>query len=96
MVQNWQAAVNSPTYDAHVTAIGTNGWKTATVAKQGNFSTGFTAGAANQATASGKLYNAMTNVVGSLPPRGTYEQNKARATSVMDQLHALKGQLGAK
>ena len=95
MVQNWQTAVNSPHYDAHVTAVGTAGWKSATVAKAGNFSTGFAAGAAKQQIAAGKLFNAMQNVVGSLPPRGTYEQNKARATSVMDQLHSLKGTLGA-
>ena len=27
--------------------------------------------------------------------RGTFEQNKLRATAVMDSLHALKGSLGA-
>lgn len=96
MVQNWQAAVNSPTYDAHVGAIGNGGWKTATLAKAGNFSTGFTAGAPKQQVAAGKLYNAMQNITASLTPRGTYEQNKVRANSVMDQLHALKGTLGAK
>ena len=95
MVANWQTAVNSPIYDQHVNAIGTGGWKAATIAKSGNFSTGFSAGAQRQAVAAGKLFNAMQNVVGSLPPRGSYEQNKARATSVMDQLHALKGTLGA-
>lgn len=95
MIANWQTAVNSPMYDNHVNAIGTAGWKQATVAKQGNYSTGFAAGASKQAVAAGKLFNAMQNVVGSLPPRGSYEQNKARATSVMDQLHALKGTLGA-
>ena len=95
MVQNWQVAVQSPNYDAHVNAVGTNGWKQATIAKAGNFSTGFAAGASKQAAAAGKLYNAMSNIVGSLPPRGTYEQNKVRATSVMDQLHSLKGTLGA-
>lgn len=96
MVQNWQTAVQSPTYDQHVTAVGNNGWKSATVAKAGNFSMGFSAGASKQAVAAGKLFNAMTNIVGSLPPRGTYEQNKLRSTSVMDQLHSLKGSLGAK
>lgn len=96
MVQNWQTAVNSPIYDSHVNTIGTGGWKTATVAKAGNFSTGFSAGAQKQAAAAGKLYNAMSTIVGSLPPRGTYEQNVTRATSVMSQLHALKGSLGAK
>lgn len=95
MIANWQTAVNSPHFDNAVNAVGTTGWKAATVAKAGNFSTGFTAGAQKQAVAAGKLFNAMQNVVGSLPPRGSYEQNKARATSVMDQLHALKGTLGA-
>ena len=95
MATNWNAAINSPMYDNAVNAVGDAGWKSATVAKQGNYSTGFAAGAPKQAIAAGKLYNAMQNIVGSLPPRGDYTQNKARALSVMDQLHALRGTLGA-
>ena len=82
----WQAGIN---------AAGTSGWKSATVAKSANYSTGFTAGAAEQQAAITKIMNALQGIVPALPPRGTYVQNKARATALMDSLHALKGQLGA-
>ena len=42
-----------------------------------------------------KILSAEGNIVPSLPARGTYEQNKVRATTLMDALHALKGTLGA-
>lgn len=83
---SWQAGIN---------AAGTAGWKNATVAKVANYSTGFTAGAAEQAQAITKIMNALGGIVPALPARGTYAQNKARATALMDALHALKGTLGA-
>jgi hypothetical protein len=83
---SWQAGVN---------AAGTNGWKSATIAKTANYSTGFTAGAAEQSQAIGKIMNALGGIVPALPPRGSYSQNKARANALMDALHALKGTLGA-
>jgi hypothetical protein len=95
MQTNLNAAITSGRWAAGVTNRGTAGWKSATVAKIGNYSTGFTAGASRQASAIAKILQAEANIVGSLPPRGTYEQNKARSTTVMDSLHALKGQLGA-
>ena len=39
--------------------------------------------------------NALGNIVPNLPPRGTFDQNKLRATTLMDALHAQKGQLSA-
>lgn len=95
MQANLNAAITSGRWATGVNNRGTQGWKSATVAKIGNYSTGFTAGAARQASAIQKILQAEANIVGSLPPRGTYEQNKARSTTVMDGLHALKGQLGA-
>jgi hypothetical protein len=95
MSANWQNAVNSGVWARGVQAVGTNGWKTRTVDKLANYGVGFTAGAQRQATAIAKIINAEQNIVNSLPPRGTYEQNKARATAVMDGLHALRGTLGA-
>lgn len=83
---SWQAGIN---------AAGTSGWKNATVAKAANYSTGFTAGAQEQQQAITKIMNALGGIVPALPPRGTYSQNKARATALMDALHALKGTLGA-
>jgi len=95
MLANLNAAVNRGDWAAGVNQVGTQGWKSRTVAKISNYSTGFTAGAQRQATAIQKIIQAEATIVNGLPPRGTYEQNKARATSVMDQLHALKGTLGA-
>lgn len=95
MSNNWNAAVANGSWANGVNRIGTQGWKAATVSKAANFSTGFQAGAAKQAAAIAKILAAEANIVGSLPPRGDYNANKARATAVMDGLHALKGTLGA-
>lgn len=95
MQNNWTQAVTSGRWAQGVNNTGTNGWKSATVAKISNYSTGFQAGAQRQAAAMSKIIQAEANIVGSLPPRGDYTQNKARATAVMDGLHALKGTLGA-
>lgn len=95
MQANLNNAINNGSWAAGVNRVGTQGWKQATQDKGGNFSTGFTAGASKQAAAIGKILQAEANIVGSLPPRGDYTANKARATAVMDGLHALKGTLGA-
>ena len=95
MQQNLNAAIANGSWRNGVTRVGTNGWKAATQASSANFSNGFTKGAAKQRAAIAKILAAEANIVSSLPPRGTYEQNKARSTAVMDQLHALKGTLGA-
>ena len=95
MQTNWNSAVASGAWANGVNRVGTNGWKSATIARASNYTTGFQAGASNQAAAIAKIIQAEQNIVGSLPPRGDYTQNKARATAVMDGLHALKGTLGA-
>ena len=95
LLTNVTQAISNGVWAAGVNRRGTSGWKSATVAKIANYSTGFSAGAAAQAVAIGKILAAEANIVGSLPPRGDYAQNKNRATSFMDQMHALKGQLGA-
>jgi len=95
MLQNVTTAVTSGLWAAKVQAVGTAGWKADTLAKSTNFATGFQAGAQRQASAIAKIIQAEQNIVGSLPPRGTYDQNKLRATAVMDGLHALRGTLGA-
>lgn len=95
LVNNWNQAVTSGRWAAGVNARGTAGWKSATVAKIGNYSTGFQAGAQRQAAAIAKIIQAEANIVNSLPPRGDFAQNVNRATSFMQQLHALKGSLGA-
>lgn len=96
MQQNWQQAVSNGSWAAGVNAVGTAGWKQRTVDKQTNFTTGFQAGAARQAAAAQKIMSALQNIVPNLPARGTYEQNKIRSTTLMDALHAQRGQLGAR
>ena len=95
MTTNWNQAVSSGSWARGVTTTGTSGWKSATQAKSANYSTGFQAGAAAQAAAIQKIISAEQNIVPGLPPRGSYDQNKLRSTSFMDQMHALKGTLGA-
>lgn len=95
LLSNVTQAITNGSWANGVNRVGTGGWKAATVAKAANFSTGFTAGASRQASAIAKIISAEASIVSSLPPRGDYNQNKTRATAVMDALHALKGTLGA-
>jgi hypothetical protein len=96
MQQNLNTAINSGAWANGVNAVGTSGWKQRTVAKAPNFAQGFQAGAQRQAAASAKIMAALNNIVPNLPARGTYEQNKIRSTTLMDALHAQRGQLGAR
>lgn len=95
MQANLNDAINSGRWAAGVNRVGTAGWKSATVAKLGSYTQGFTAGAAKQAAAASKIQAALANIVPNLPARGTFEQNKIRSTTLMDALHAQRGQLGA-
>lgn len=96
MQQNWDQAVASGRWAQGVQNTGTAGWKSATVSKASNYTTGFQAGAQNQAAAAAKIFNALQSIVPNLPSRGTFEQNKIRATTLMDALHAQRGTLGAR
>lgn len=93
---NITQAFTSGRWRAGVLATGTGGWKQATVSKASNFSTGFAAGAQRQAAAAQKIQQALSGIVPGLPARGSFEQNKIRATTLMDAMHALRGQLGAR
>lgn len=95
LLTNVQQSITSGRWRQGVTRVGTAGWKSRTQAKSSNYATGFSAGADRQAASMQKIIGALGNIVPSLPARGTFEQNKQRATSLMDQLHALRGQLGA-
>jgi hypothetical protein len=95
MQTNWQQAVSSGRWAQGVQNRGTGGWKSATQAKAANYSVGFQAGAQRQASAIAKILNAEQNIVNSLPPRGTFEQNVQRSVAVQTALHSLKGTLGA-
>lgn len=95
LLLNVTAAIQNGSWRQGVSRVTTAGWKAATEAKSPNYGQGFQAGAQRQATAIGKIMTALGNIVPNLPQRGTYEQNKLRATTLMDNLHALRGQLGA-
>ncbi len=94
MLSNLTTSITSGQWAAGVQRAAPT-WKQRTIDKAANFATGFQAGAQRQASAIAKILQAEANIVGSLPPRGTYDQNKLRATAVMDGLHALRGTLGA-
>ena len=95
MQTNWTQAVTSGRWAQGVNNRGTGGWKQATQDKTPNYSQGFTAGASRQASAIAKILSAEANIVSSLPPRGSFDQNVQRSVAVQTQLHALKGTLGA-
>jgi hypothetical protein len=95
MVANWSQAVNSGIWANGVTRTGTQGWKSATEAKAGNYTTGFSAGGQNFSSAIAKVINALQSGVASLPPRGDINQNLQRANALALYMHGLKGQLGA-
>ena len=85
---NWIGSAGRAQADWSAGVQGYQGdWAGATVRQQSVLS--------RQASAIAKILQAEAAIVGSLPPRGTFEQNKMRATAVMDSLHALKGTLGA-
>ena len=95
MLNNVTQAITNGRWAAGVNRKGTNGWKADTVARLANYSVGFQAGSNKFGTAIAKVIAAEQNIVGSLPPRGDYNANKARSNSFMDQMHSLKGTLGA-
>lgn len=96
LLANVTTSITNGAWRRGVTATGTGGWKSATTAKSANYGTGFSAGADKQAKAIANVMNALGTIVPNLPQRGTFAQNKQRALAVMDGLHALKGQLGAR
>ena len=95
MLNNLTQAVTSGRWAAGVQKVGTGGWKSRTQAKAANFGVGVAAAGDRQLSAITKILNAEANIVGSLPPRGDFNQNVARSVAVQTQLHALKGTLGA-
>lgn len=92
MQSNWLAALANGSWANGVNAVGTQGWKSATVAKQANYGVGFQAGANAYASAAQKLQPFLVNVVSSLPPRGDIQQNLQRSAALAMALHNAKGQ----
>ena len=96
LVQGFNDAVNSGRWAAGVQRGGTAYWKQQTEAKQSNYGTGYSAGAANFNAAIQKIINAEQAIVSSLPARGDINANLQRANTFALALHQLKGQLGAR
>ena len=89
-VQNVQAAAN--TWASKVAAVDLNTWKNQakTVGAQ-RLATGATKGMPKVQAFMNNFLPVLAGVVGSLGPRGTFEQNIARFTSYAQALHAKKG-----
>lgn len=88
--QNTMAAKSR--YASKVAAVSLGSWQ-ASCAGVGamNLASGAKKGAPKQQAFQQKFLPQLASVVDSLPSRGSYEQNKAKAVQYMDQLHQLKG-----
>jgi hypothetical protein len=95
MQQNWLQSLASGAWAAGVNATGTQGWKSATVAKQANYGVGFQAGASKYSQAAAKLQPFMASAVAALPPRGDITANLQRSNSLAMALHQNRGQFKA-
>ena len=95
LLSNFTQSVTSGRWAAGVQRRGTPYWRSQSLAKSANYGTGYTAGAANQASAIAKIINAESAIVASLPARGDINQNLQRANAFALALHAQKGNLGA-
>lgn len=95
MQQNWLQSLSNGTWAAGVNNTGTSGWKSATVAKQANYGTGFQAGASKYQQAAAKLQPFMASAVASLPARGDINANLQRSAALAMALHGQKGSFKA-
>jgi hypothetical protein len=95
MQQNWLQSLASGAWAAGVNNTGTQGWKSATVAKQANYGVGFQAGASKYSQAAAKLQPFMASAVAALPPRGDITANLQRSNSLAMALHQNRGQFKA-
>jgi hypothetical protein len=94
-LQGVQDAAANNRFANGVTRRGTAYWKSQSQAKQGNYTTGYSAGADNFSSAIGKILNAEASIVSSLPQRGDVMQNLQRSQQFALAMHQLKGQLKA-
>lgn len=93
-VQAYTQSLTSGAWARAITASGgTANWKQKATAKASNYGTGIAAGADKFQASMAKLLPALESIVSSLPARGPAgsPQNKARIISLIDALHARKG-----
>jgi hypothetical protein len=87
---NTQAAVNR--YKANSAAVSLGAWQTATSGYGAtNFAASTTKGQPKVATFQAAFLPKLTNIVNSLPARGSYAQNKTRLVAYLDAVQATKG-----
>lgn len=91
----WAANVAQakPKFQRNVAAVSLSQWQDAAVNKgAGRLSSGATAAQPKMAAFMQKFIPQLGNIVGSLPPRGQFEQNINRLTTYLQAVHATKGQ----
>lgn len=82
---------NADKWARNVGAVTLQDWQNAFVTKAiPRIASGATAAQPKMEAFMTKLLPFQQNALQSLPPRGTYEQNKNRATSWMDKMHAFQ------
>lgn len=92
MVANFTQSVTSGLWARNLAAVGTSGWKTATIAKASNYATGFQAGAQKYSTAMNTWGPRILSIAAAAKamPGGTVENRIARSVYLQRQLHAAK------
>lgn len=92
MVANFTQSVSNGTWARNLSAVGTQGWKTATLAKVTNYQTGFQAGANKYNQAMQTWGPRITSIAAAAKamPGGTTENRIARSVYLQRQLHAAK------
>lgn len=92
LVQGFTQAITSGLWRRNLGAVGTQGWKTATLAKASNYSTGFAAGkdkyAAKMQTWLPRIQSAAA--AARQMPGGTFAERMARAQAYATTLHNQK------
>ena len=87
-----QVAANAGKWARKVAAVSLASWQEATITKGiPRLASGANAAEAKMASFMSSFLPVLSASVGSLPSRGTYEQNKARSIALMDALHAKAG-----
>lgn len=90
----WAAnvAAAQPKFAANVAAVSLSAWQSDTINKGApRLATGATNAQPKMQAFMTKFIPQLTNIVGSLPARGTYDQNINRLTSYLNAVHQTKG-----
>lgn len=86
-------AAAKPKFSANVAAVSLSAWQQDAINKgAGRLGSGATAAQPKMQAFMTKFIPNLTNIVGSLPPRGQYSQNIARLTQYLNAVHQTKGQ----